>query len=61
MEMFLTVEQAAQRLQLTPYTVRKHLQAGKLRGLKRGSVWRIPESALSEPSPQTELTQPANK
>lgn len=57
MEMLLTVEQAAARLQLTPYTVREHLKAGKLRGVKRGSVWRIPESALLETA-KTE-TQPA--
>ena len=48
MEMFLTVEQAAERLQMAPYTLRTHLKAGKLRGVKRGRVWRIPESALHE-------------
>ncbi len=51
MEMLLTVEQAAERLQLTAYTVRKHLAAGKLRGVKRGRVWRVPESALLEQAP----------
>ncbi len=48
MEMLLTVEQAAERLQLTAWTVREHLKSGKLRGVKRGSVWRVPEAALLE-------------
>jgi excisionase family DNA binding protein len=47
-EMLLTIEQAAERLQLHPDTVRKQLQRGDLRGFKRGRVWRIPESALTE-------------
>ncbi len=50
-EMLLTVEQAAARLQLTSYTVRLQLRAGRLRGVKRGRVWRVPESALLEPTP----------
>lgn len=51
MEMLLTVEQAAQRLQLAPFTIREQLKRGQLRGLKRGKVWRIPESALTEATP----------
>ncbi len=51
MELLLTVEQAAERLQLAPFTVRKHLREGRLRGIKRGAKsWRIPESALLESS-----------
>lgn len=51
MELLLTVEQAAERLQLAPFTVRKHLREGRLRGIKRGTKsWRIPESALLESS-----------
>lgn len=51
MELLLTVEQAAERLQLAPFTVRKHLREGRLRGIKRGAkAWRIPESALWESS-----------
>lgn len=54
MELLLTVEQAAERLQLAPFTVRKHLREGRLRGIKRGAKsWRIPESALLE-SPRAE-------
>ena len=54
MEMLLTVEQAAERLQLAPFTVREQLKRGKLRGIKRGRVWRVPESALFESSSQNE-------
>lgn len=48
MEMLLTIEQTAQRLQLHPETVRRYLVRGTLRGIKRGKLWRIPESALLE-------------
>jgi excisionase family DNA binding protein len=51
MEMLLTVEQAAQRLQLTEDTIRVQCRTGALRGIKRGRAWRIPESALLEPTP----------
>lgn len=48
-EQFLTVEQAASRLQVHPITVRRHLQKGLLRGIKQGRLWRVAESALSAP------------
>lgn len=47
-EMLLTVEQVAERLQLRPITIREQLKRGRLRGIKRGHQWRIPESALTE-------------
>ncbi len=50
-EMLLTVEQAAQRLQIHPTSVRRQLQRGRLRGVKRGNLWRVPESALLENTP----------
>jgi excisionase family DNA binding protein len=56
MENLLTVEQVAERTQLHIDTVRRHLQAGKLRGIKRGRVWRVPESALMETTPPTPKT-----
>ncbi len=59
MEFLLTVEQAAERLQIAPYTVRAHLKRGQLRGVKRGAQWRIPESALLEGAPPTEPTAEA--
>lgn len=47
-EHFLTIEQAAARLQVHPITVRRHLKSGILRGKKQGKLWRVPESALDE-------------
>ena len=52
-EMFYTPEQAAEILRLNPATVRRQLKRGDLRGVKRGRVWRVPESALSEPTPDS--------
>lgn len=49
-EMFLTVEQAAERLQLSPVTIRRQIKSGVLKGIRRGRVYRIPESALSQSS-----------
>lgn len=46
-EMYLTPEQVAARLQLHPETVRRQLKAGVLRGVRRGRLWRVPESALA--------------
>ena len=56
-ELFLTVEQAARRLKVHPITVRRHLRSGLLRGVKRGHLWRVPESALGE---QTVALMPEN-
>ena len=45
---FLTVEEAAKRLAVTPYTLRGWLRAGKLRGVQVARRWRVPERALFE-------------
>ena len=45
---FLTVEEAAKRLAVTPYTLREWLRAGKLRGVQVARRWRVPERALFE-------------
>jgi excisionase family DNA binding protein len=50
-EMFLTVEQVADRLQLHPDSVRRQLKRGVMRGTKRGTRWRVPESAIEESTP----------
>jgi excisionase family DNA binding protein len=47
-EDFLTVEEAAKRLKVTPYTMREYLKAKKVRGVKVSRQWRVPESALTE-------------
>ena len=49
--MLLTIEQAAARLQLHPETVRRQIKRGLMRAVKRGRVWRVPESALHEAAP----------
>jgi excisionase family DNA binding protein len=51
-ESLLTIDQVAKRLQIHPASVRRQLREGSLRGLKRGKLWRVPESALYEPTPR---------
>ena len=41
MEILLTPEEAADRLQVKPSTIKSWLRDGKLKGLKAGKVWRI--------------------
>lgn len=47
-EALLTVDQAARRLQIAPYTLREWLKHGRLRGIKLGRQWRVPERSLRE-------------
>jgi len=47
-EKLYTVEEAAGTLSISPLTLTKWLRTGKIRGVKLGRVWRIPESALEE-------------
>lgn len=54
-EKFVTVEEAASRLSITPKTLREWLKAGKIRGIRLGGhtgpgrhPWRISEAALAE-------------
>lgn len=44
----LTVEQAAQQLQVSTKTVYEWLRSGKLPGRKIGKMWRMSEEALVE-------------
>lgn len=39
----LTPEHVAERLAVSPLTVRKWLRSGKLKGIKIGRLWRITE------------------
>ena len=50
-EQLLTVEQYAQRVHLKPETVRKQLREGRLKAIKKGRVWRVPESAVTQNTP----------
>lgn len=58
MEMLLTVEQAARRLQVQPETIRTRLRRGQLRGVKSGKLWRVPETALLENTAPQERDNP---
>ena len=46
MARILTVEQAAEKLQLAPKTVRKLLREGQMPGRKVGRAWRLPETEI---------------
>src|SRR5688500_13892999 len=47
-EIYLTPEQVAERLQLSPITIRRQRKRAVLRGIKKGRVWRVPERAVSD-------------
>ncbi len=59
-ETFLTVEEAARRLAVTPYTMREWLKTGKVRGIQVSRRWRVPERALSELASATPTRAPEN-
>ena len=46
MAQILTVDQAAEKLQMTTKVVREYLRVGKLPGRKVGRAWRVLESDL---------------
>jgi len=48
MEQLHTVDEAAKFLRICPKTVREHLKAGKMRGVKIGRFWRIKSVALRD-------------
>ncbi|MBX6378522.1 MAG: helix-turn-helix domain-containing protein [Clostridia bacterium] len=47
-ERLLTVEETAERLAVSPRSVRAWLRTGELRGVKVRNLWRVPESAIDE-------------
>lgn len=59
-EQLLTVEQYAHRAQLKPETVRRQLREGRLKAIKKGRVWRVPESAVLENTP-TKIDNPLSQ
>lgn len=46
-ETLLTVKEAAARLRINPTTLRRQLRAGKVRHVRTGKMWRIPESVVT--------------
>jgi len=48
MEPLYTLEEAAEVLKVSVRTLGEWLRKGKIRGVKLGRAWRIPESALEE-------------
>jgi excisionase family DNA binding protein len=43
---YLTPDEVAAQLAVSPLTVRRWLRSGKLKGVKAGKQWRISEGAL---------------
>ncbi|MHB1457231.1 MAG: helix-turn-helix domain-containing protein [Armatimonadota bacterium] len=48
MSRILTVEQAAEKLQMTTDVIREYLRKGKLPGRKVGKAWRVVETDLEK-------------
>jgi excisionase family DNA binding protein len=46
MEKLLTPEEAAERLAVSPKSIREWLRQGKLKGVRAGRLWRIRERDL---------------
>lgn len=46
MEPIYTVEEVAEQMKVTPYTVREWIKAKKLTAAKIGKLWRVRESDL---------------
>jgi len=44
----LTVNEAAERLALSPDTIRKWLRSGQIKGVKISRIWRVSEKDLIE-------------
>jgi len=47
-ERLLTPEEVAERLVVSPNTIRTWLRTGELKGIKVGRLWRIKESYLED-------------
>lgn len=39
---YMTVQECADLLKFTPYTIREKLKSGEIKGVKIGKSWRIP-------------------
>jgi excisionase family DNA binding protein len=47
-ERYLTPDEVAEQLSVSPLTVRKWLRSGELKGVKAGKQWRIKEAVLND-------------
>jgi excisionase family DNA binding protein len=47
-EKFLMPSEIAKMYNFTPQAIRKWIKEGKLKAIKIGSRWRVPESALKD-------------
>lgn len=45
---FYTPDEIAKQLKITRQAINKWIREGKLKAVKLGRIWRIPESALQE-------------
>lgn len=54
----LTVEQAAEKMQVKPNTIRQWLKQGKIPGRKFGRIYRIPEDELEKTTAGAQVEQP---
>jgi excisionase family DNA binding protein len=61
MNNFLTVPEAAQRLNRSVAWVRRLCQQGRIRAIKAGRDWLIPEDILDEYKPRKVGRPPADK
>jgi excisionase family DNA binding protein len=57
----ITVEQAAEKLQVKPNTIRTWIKQGRIPGRKIGRVFRIPEQALDEFTGGSSPVKPATR
>jgi excisionase family DNA binding protein len=60
-EVYLTIEETAKRLKLTSGTVRRYAREGRLKTVRFGRRYCVPESALDSPvAAVSESTTPSN-
>lgn len=58
-ETLYTVEEAAERLKMHPDTLRRQLRQGRIKSVRTGKLWRIPESVLIAPESAQKPTSSA--
>ena len=48
LDKLLTIQQVMSRLQVADETIYRYIKSGKLRAVRVGGLWRVPEDALDE-------------